>query len=159
MAALGNGLAQAPTASPGSPTGSSVGYVPQIFCLDAAPQSSTAFSTAISSKFDFFELAPSNILSCTVQNYFIQNHSGDFVRPLVSLYDTGCNIQSGLVFSLRYCQNMRFDLHAQPQGRRKFSCKLANGTIMEASGYVHRAVISKFWNLMTYPSLPICPTM
>ena len=106
MAALGNGLAQAPTASPGSPTGSSVGYVPQIFCLDAAPQSSTAFSTAISSKFDFYELAPSNFLSCTVQNYFIQNHSGDFVRPPVSLYDTGCNIQSGLVFSLRYCQNM-----------------------------------------------------
>ena len=155
MAALGNGLAQAPTASTGSPTGSSVGYVPQIFCLDAAPQSSTAFSTAISSKFDFCELAPSNFLSCTVQNYFIQNNSGDFVRPPLSLYDTGCNIQSGLIFSLRYCQNMRFDLHAQPRGRRKFSCKLANGSIMEASGYVHRAVISVDNEILEFNDVPV----
>ena len=155
-AVLGNGPAPAPTTSPGSPTGASDGYVLQIFCMDADPQSSTAFSTAMSSKFEsFFELAPSKFLTCTVTNYFIQNRSGDFVRPPIALYDTGCNIQSGLVFSLRYCQKMKFDLQAQPRGRKKFSCKLANGSIMEASGYVHRAVISVDNEILEFNDVPV----
>ena len=110
----------------------------------------------MSSKFEsFFELAPSKFLTCTVTNYFIQNRSGDFVRPPIALYDTGCNIQSGLVFSLRYCQKMQFDLQAQPRGRKKFSCKLANGSIMEASGYVHRAVISVDNEILEFNDVPV----
>ena len=50
---------------------------------------------------------------------------------------------------------MRFDLHAQPQGRRKFSCKLANGSIMEASGYVHRAVISVDNEILEFNDVPV----
>ena len=153
----------APITSPGSSTGPCLFEILEVDA-NGSILSCNVDSSTLDRYYTVISSVDSNVYSkptqCIVDNYCLKTSvDGPFFKAPKSLYDTGCSVSSGLVFSLQFCKRRKIDFGPQPQGQKAYICKLADGSLIKPSGYVSKACMKVDNNYVNFYNIPVFPKL
>ena len=129
----------APISSPGSPSGPwsfeilEIDANGSVLSCNVDSETLNRYYTVISSVDNVYNKPR----QCIVDNFCLKTSASEpFFKGPKSLFDTGCSVSSGLVFSLQFCKRRKIDFCPKPQGQKSYICKLADGSLIKPNGYV-----------------------
>ena len=152
----------APTPSPGSPSGPwsfeilEIDANGSVLSCNVDSETLNRYYTVISSVDNVYNKPR----QCIVDNFCLKTSASEpFFKGPKSLFDTGCSVSSGLVFSLQFCKRRKIDFCPKPQGQKSYICKLANGSLIKPNGYVPKICMKIDNNYINFYNIPVFPKL
>ena len=152
----------APISSPGSPSGPwsfeilEIDANGSVLSCNVDSETLNRYYTVISSVDNVYNKPR----QCIVDNFCLKTSASEpFFKGPKSLFDTGCSVSSGLVFSLQFCKRRKIDFCPKPQGQKSYICKLADGSLIKPNGYVPKICMKIDNNYVNFYNIPVFPKL
>ena len=96
---------------------------------------------------------------CLVDNFSFTANRKRYVKAPLVLFDTGCSVLSGLIFSSKFAKESRFPIHEKPLGKISYHVRAADKSVMPIAGYIHRLYIKLDNKLFLFEDIPVFDTL